>query len=905
MSPVTRIICLANSQKYGDHCVAGINPETGEWIRPVSDLDDGRLPRPMRLVGGREPHLLEILRIPLASHSADPEFQIENRSVLPGTWTGEGYVPVGEVRGYCRETNTILGSEGKYRLLEDILKTPPGEKASLELVEARRFEPYHRGRSAQGGHKWFGRLRTTSGACLDARITDPVFIEKIEAGYHPPPGCLITVSLTKPYTPQNWEKEENPCWKVIAAVIEPDQPADPAAEKRSRRGAAFSDAVIDEGRKLRSPGDSGAPQPAGSKDSMASDAAAHTSRGMGRECSKGDIYRALQHNFGYSQFRPHQQSVVRALLDGRDAVAVMPSGGGKSLCYQLPASLLPGTCVVISPLISLMKDQVDGAAANGLRAACFNSSLDHTERLAVLERLGRRELDLLYVSPERLVMDRFRSELKRSDISFFAIDEAHCISDWGHDFRPDYLDLSRLKPDFPQTPVAAFTATATPPVRRDIATRLGLENPHKVLASFNRPNFFYQVVPKQNDKLQILEFIKSRPGESGIVYRTTRNDVDSTAGFLQGEGVSALPYHAGLDTTDRQKNQDAFCRDEVDVIVATIAFGMGIDKPDVRYVVHGDLPKNLESYYQETGRAGRDGLPAHCLLLFSEGDALKIKYFIDQEDDPHRRRLSLEKINQMIRFASVNVCRRRQLLGYFGEEYGEDSCDSCDICTEQVERADATCDAQIVMSATWRTGERYGIGKIVDIVTGANTEAVRKLRLDEVKTYGAGADKARKHWRHIVDELIGQECLIRTDDRYPVLRLSEKGKEVLFGRRRFEAARRGSDFSKPASAAEDDGGDITCDIVLFDKLRKIRRELADGAGMPPFTVFHDRTLEEMAYYYPTTPEKMLAITGVGEVKLRNYGGIFMRAIGNYLSGHPDIEPPAGRVKGEADPQRPI
>ncbi len=597
---------------------------------------------------------------------------------------------------------------------------------------------------------------------------------------------------------------------------------------------------------------------------------------------KEDIYPALQRTFGYSKFRPHQESVVEALLDGGDALVIMPSGGGKSLCYQLPATLMPGTCVVVSPLISLMKDQVDGAASNGLQAACFNSTMDNIERCNVLKRLSRRELDLLYISPERLVMDLFKNELKRADISFFAIDEAHCISEWGHDFRPDYLDLSKLKTDFPRVPIAAFTATATPPVRRDIADRLGLKEPHEVLASFNRPNFFYQVVPKQNADIQILDFIQARPDESGIVYRTTRNDVDSTSAFLQGEGISALPYHAGLDRIERQRHQDAFCMGEVDVIVATVAFGMGIDKPDVRYVIHGDLPKNLESYYQETGRAGRDGLPAHCLLLFSESDAMKIRYFIDQEEDPDRQRLSFKKLARIIEFGSINACRRRHLLAYFGEKYENDSCDSCDICTRQTERKDATEDAQIVMSAILRTRERYGMGKIVDIVVGANTKDVRKLGLDKVKTYGVGADKPKKYWRYIINELIGQEFLIRTDDRYPVLILSEKGKEVLLGKRKFETAWCEIDLTKSVSSDEDKG-DISYDIQLFEELRRIRRELADEAGMPPFAVFHDRTLKEMAHLYPTTPGKLLDITGVGNVKLKNYGDIFMQAIKKHLS----------------------
>ncbi|MFW6457119.1 MAG: RecQ family ATP-dependent DNA helicase, partial [Planctomycetota bacterium] len=365
--------------------------------------------------------------------------------------------------------------------------------------------------------------------------------------------------------------------------------------------------------------------------------------------SETKIYLTLKRTFGYHSFRPHQKETVKALIQGQDAFVVMPSGGGKSPCYQIPASIMDGTCVVISPLISLMKDQVDNARTNGLKAACFNSSQTSRERSDVLRDLHRNALDLLYISPERLALDHFRDRLKQADIGLFAVDEAHCISEWGHDFRPDYMCLKELKSEFPDTPVAGFTATATPRVQRDIVQRLNLDSPHMVRASFDRPNFFYQVEPKENVLRQIADFVRPREGESGVVYRTTRDDVESTAEHLQEKGISALPYHAGLDKRTRRDHQEEFHYDRVDVIVATVAFGMGIDKPNVRYVVHGDLPKNLESYYQETGRAGRDGDPAHCLLLFSPGDAATIRYFIDQIEKSEERDKCSQKLSQMVR----------------------------------------------------------------------------------------------------------------------------------------------------------------------------------------------------------------------------------------------------------------
>lgn len=595
---------------------------------------------------------------------------------------------------------------------------------------------------------------------------------------------------------------------------------------------------------------------------------------------------ALNKVFGFHSFRANQEEIVRYLMDRRDAFVVMATGGGKSLCYQLPAGLLPGTCVVVSPLISLMKDQVDAAAGMGLSAAYYNSSQTQKQRLDVLLQLRAGKLDLLYVSPERLTMEAFLNTLKRTRICLFAIDEAHCISEWGHDFRPDYLYLAELVEIFPDVPVAAFTAAATEHVQTDIVARLGLRNPYVVRASFNRPNLFYQVEAKENTASQILEFVRSRPEESGIVYRTTRNDVERTATMLVRAGIHALPYHAGLDDRAREKNQNAFNRDDVQVVVATIAFGMGIDKSNVRFVLHGDLPKSLESYYQETGRAGRDGEPAHCMLLFRSGDIVKIRFFINRIADEQERKVASRQLNEMIKFASVNACRRRQLLSYFGETYDQENCGACDICTNRVERVDATTEAQMLMSAIARTRERFGITQIVDIVVGAGTQQIRQRGLDRLKTYGVGKEKPKRHWRRIVDELIAQDCIARTEDEYPVLRLTDKGRRLLSGKEKFLAIKPVDKGPlRPAAAWVED-----YNLGLFEELRRLRRDLAAKRNVPPFIVFSDRTLHEMARLFPTTLDEMRAVNGVGDVKLSEYGMPFLTAIRRFLEAHPEVTP---------------
>ena len=623
----------------------------------------------------------------------------------------------------------------------------------------------------------------------------------------------------------------------------------------------------------------------------------------------------LKKVFGFQEFRPNQEEIIRQILAGRDVFAVMPTGGGKSLCYQLPARMMEGTVVVISPLISLMKDQVDSARENGIEAAFINSALSPPEMAEVLRKVRQNALELLYIAPERFAMPGFIETLQAISVSLFAIDEAHCISEWGHDFRPDYLSLSSITRTFSRIPVAAFTATATPRVQDDIIARLGLRSPYVVRASFNRPNLLYRVERKSRLKSQVLGFLARHREEPGIIYRTTRDSVEELARFLSNHGIRALPYHAGLEPEVRKHNQDAFNRDEATVVVATIAFGMGIDKSNVRFVIHGDLPKNMESYYQETGRAGRDGEPAHCVLFFGRGDIPKIRYFIDRILDERERAVAVEKLNQIVRYASLNVCRRRQILEYFGEDYGEENCGACDICTGTVERVDVTIDAQKVLSAVYRTGQRFGVTHVVDIVSGADTRRIRKLGHQEIRTYGVGRDKDKKYWRHLADELLAQGILRREGDRYPVLKITPKGRGVLFHGDRVIALRREETRPKSRVGGQREGGLEPYDELLFQELRGLRKRLADLQQVPPFVVFSDRTLHEMCRRYPATRAEMRGIVGVGEVKIERYGEDFARAVRTYLDAHPEVgrskeipapplDDPGARKGGATIPDRP-
>jgi ATP-dependent DNA helicase RecQ len=521
----------------------------------------------------------------------------------------------------------------------------------------------------------------------------------------------------------------------------------------------------------------------------------------------------------------------------------------------------------------------------------------------VYRMLQYNKISLLYIAPERFVMPHFLERLKTVKLSLFAIDEAHCISEWGHDFRPDYLGLSRIPEMFPDVPVAAFTATATRRVQEDIIHKIGLRKPHIVRASFNRPNLFYEVKAKSRVELQILEFLSDHPGEAGIIYRTTRDSVMETAGFLKTKGIAALPYHAGLSADERTRNQEAFNRDEVQVIVATIAFGMGIDKSNLRFVLHADLPKNIEGYYQETGRAGRDGDPAHCLLFFGRGDIPKIRYFINEIKDDKERFISTEKLNQMVGFAAHNVCRRRQLLGFFGEDYPHDNCGACDICSGSVEQVDITTDAQILLSAISRTGQRFGTGHIIDIVTGADTKRIRELGHNSIKTYGTGKGRDKKYWRSVIDELIAQETVLQEGDPYPVMKITPKGSDILFGRESFMALRKEEGKAKTARKKEDAEG---YDRTLFEKLRAFRKRIAEGQEVPPYVVFSDRTLREMCRRFPSTLSEMRQISGVGDAKLERYGRDFVLEIQSYLDENPGIaipDPESGDAGSAVLPQK--
>ena len=607
--------------------------------------------------------------------------------------------------------------------------------------------------------------------------------------------------------------------------------------------------------------------------------------------NNASLFDTLRKVFGFREFRPNQEQIVRAILEKRDVFAVMPTGGGKSLCYQLPAVILPGTCIVISPLISLMKDQVDGARANGIRAAFLNSSLSSEERDRVMHDLLSNSLDLLYVAPERFTLNQFRDILARVKISMAVIDEAHCISEWGHDFRPDYLSLSALVTLFPNLPVAAFTATATHLVQQDILDKLALRNPHLVRASFDRPNLTYDVRLKEKVDVQLVFLLKKYAGKAGIIYRTSRKSVDETAAMLQSQGFRALPYHAGLSDDNRKRNQEAFIRDEVDVIVATIAFGMGIDKSNIRFVIHADLPKSIENYYQETGRAGRDGELAHCTLLYAQGDISKLRFFVDAILDETERKRSLDALAKVVSFASTSVCRRRTLLDYFGEHYPHYNCNSCDICLGTRELVDCTRDAQMLLSAIVRTEERFGAMHIVDIVLGANNQKIRDFGHNRLKTYGVGKGQTKKYWRQLIDELLAQKVIEKSEGLYPTLFLLPKAVQVLKNEESINVIRVVDKKNENELYGKLDISEGAYDQELFELLRTLRKQIANEQGIPPYVVFSDRSLRDLAVLLPRTAETMLSVSGVGEVKLERYGRQFLRLIDRYCNGRINQEGP--------------
>jgi ATP-dependent DNA helicase RecQ len=594
----------------------------------------------------------------------------------------------------------------------------------------------------------------------------------------------------------------------------------------------------------------------------------------------------LKQYFGFSSFRPLQEEIISDALAGRDVFALLPTGGGKSLCFQLPALARPGLTVVISPLIALMKDQVDAMQSAGVAATFLNSSLASRDSRARLRGLHQGEYRLLYVAPERLMLSGFLEDLQQWNVNLFAVDEAHCISEWGHDFRPEYRQLEQLRDLFPSVPMMALTATATTRVRGDILNQLHLKDPSCYVASFNRPNLTYRVVPKSGPYDQTLRFVQSRPLESGIVYCQSRKSAESVAQRLSAAGVKAAFYHAGMESAKRASTQELFLRDEVRVICATIAFGMGINKPNVRFVVHYDLPKNVEGYYQETGRAGRDGLPSECLLLFSPGDVAKQLQFIEEKSDPQEQQIARQQLGQMVHYADSAACRRVSLLGYFGEEFSQEDCGACDNCLSPRETYDGTVAAQKFLSCIYRIREhsRFGVGvnHVVEVLTGADTDKVRRWRHTNLSTYGIGSEHSRPEWAAIGRELIRLGYVSQDPAKFNVLDLTETGRQLL----RERKAVRLTKPIKPAETARPRRGDIACDETLFEQLRALRKRLADDRGLPPYIIFSDVALRQMARLYPTTEPQLIRISGVGEKKLAEFGAVFMEAISSYLQTRP-------------------
>ena len=596
-----------------------------------------------------------------------------------------------------------------------------------------------------------------------------------------------------------------------------------------------------------------------------------------------DLAGSLKKHFGYDQFRPLQHEIISDSLAGRDVFVLMPTGGGKSLCFQLPALMRNGLTIVVSPLISLMKDQVDALQTSGIPATYLNSTLDRQGAVARWRGLHRGEYRMLYVAPERLMLDTFLERAVNWNIAQFAIDEAHCISEWGHDFRPEYRELKKLRTHFPDVPMMALTATATERVRADIVKQLKLREPHCYVASFDRPSLTYRVVPKSAPYEQLLEFIRSRPNDSGIVYCASRKIAESLARNLNEDGVSAKPYHAGLTSAERTKNQDAFLRDDVRVVTATIAFGMGINKPNVRFVVHYDLPKNLESYYQETGRAGRDGLPSECVLLFSASDVAKQLHFIDEKSEPEAR-IARTQLQQMVHYAETRDCRRVTLLGYFGETFTKPSCEGCDNCLTPRETFDGTIPAQKFLSCVHRihakSGFGFGVNHIADVLRGADTEAIRQRRHNELSTYGIGRELKREAWQAIGRELSRLGLIESAPGKFATLSLTPAGRDALRHRTPITLTKQIEVVARDQKAR---AGAIECDEVLFERLRGLRRRLADERNVPAYVIFSDVSLREMAKHYPTTATEFRRIPGVGEQKLKDFADVFLGEIKNYLA----------------------
>ena len=584
----------------------------------------------------------------------------------------------------------------------------------------------------------------------------------------------------------------------------------------------------------------------------------------------------LKDYYGFETFRHPQEDIVNDLVAGQDLLVLMPTGGGKSLCYQIPSMLRPGIGIVVSPLIALMEDQVTALTLLGIRAAYYNSSLNTAESRSVLARLHNNELDLLYIAPERLLSTTFLERLNECSIALFAIDEAHCISQWGHDFRPEYAALGLLKTHFPETPIIALTATADIQTQKDIVLKLNYK-PKQYIASFNRPNIHYHVVAKNNPIKQIDIFLKTHAGQSGIIYCGTRACVEDVVSKLQALNYLVRGYHAGLSHNERREVQSLFRYDQIDIVVATIAFGMGIDKSNVRFVVHHDLPKNIESYYQETGRAGRDGMPAHALLLYNPADSARLRSWIESTPNEAQQRIEHHKLNHMLAFAEATKCRRQILLLYFNEIMDK-PCGYCDVCDNPPQTEDVTIDVQKFLSCIYRVKQNYGMNYIIDILRGSEADKIKQFGHDKLSTFGIGKDKSSAYWKHLAWQLLHRNYCRQDLDHYNVLRLTPSAKPVLRGEESVYLTIQQNTLKKESKKKKIRELVPETNNPLFEKLRALRRRLADEENKPSFLIFSDATLHDMVRVKPTTLEQLLTVSGVGQHKLQHYGAYFLEVL---------------------------
>lgn len=592
----------------------------------------------------------------------------------------------------------------------------------------------------------------------------------------------------------------------------------------------------------------------------------------------------LRQVFGYQQFRAGQSDIIDTVTGGRDCLVVMPTGGGKSLCYQIPALMLPGLTVVVSPLISLMKDQVDQLRLLGVEAGYLNSAQTAQEQQKVLEGCHNNRIKLLYVAPERLLMSSFIRQLQQWQPSLLAVDEAHCISQWGHDFRPEYCAIGELRQHLPGVPVIALTATADNTTRSDICSRLRLSDPLIHISSFDRPNIRYTLVEKYKAFDQLWMFVRGQKGQCGIIYCNSRNKVEDVAARLQKRGLSVAAYHAGLDNSQREWVQDAFLKDNLQVVVATVAFGMGINKSNVRFVAHFDIPRNIESYYQETGRAGRDGVSAEAVLFYDPADMAWLRRCLDEKPAGPQKDIEQHKLNAMGAFARAQTCRRLVLLNYFGENR-QTPCGNCDICLDPPKQYDGLVEAQQALSCIYRAGQRFGLGYIVDVLRGSNNQRIREYGHDKLAVYGIGKDKSQEHWVSVLRQLIHLGLITQNIANYSALQLTESARPVLRGEVPLQLAVPRIQNIKPRQTVRSYGGNY--DKKLFAKLRKLRKSIADEENIPPFVVFNDATLIEMAEQCPVRANDLLLINGVGERKLERFGDAFMALIREHLTGFDD------------------